>query len=685
MRERRTLSRMVGWFATGLIAAALIAEGSAQIAEAMGPPVLRWYDASTQLKVEQMDRLTGIDVVFAGTSMVWQGFVPDAFTSADASGRTAYNAGLAGGVPVVMEPWLLEEVIPRLQPDVVIWGLSSMDFSTSYGSENLERYRDALSSRTGIFAAVEHFTSRFSALVRYRTVLRRPAALFGSERADIEVSFDSASAILGNDGERLSFEADLGEDRGAQVESRFRDYRIDENDIEAIFRTIKSLEAHGVTVVLVEMPVPERYVELHPEGAIDVARAHEAILAIGDLLDHRVIDLRFGYSDDDFVDYTHLGPDAAADLSTRLAASLAANDGTAPRELVGSEPTPLIETTRRAYATIESLYHPLTGGGPILKIPDHWYGRFGYLHEWNAAWHQEIGTEFDVVFVGSSMMLNAADPRSFTEKDLIRKGNRARPGRFAYNAALPSSYPEDQRLWLESFVLDAFSPSLVVWGLAPRDVQAFDNRPDGGCLAPTAVWDAMQRARARAFEPVPDLADVPWRDLYFGETLTGDADPLARAEMSTLGDRIDYGSGPVIEELPLPEATLARFSLVLQEASPALDDEPANEAAFRICQERLALITDTVGWLKTQGIDVLVIGMPMGDRQALHLPDGWTSVAEANEQIEQAVMAGGAIGFLDLSDALPNRRFTGGAIHLDYEGSIRFTKLVVRGLRRAER
>ena len=72
--------------------------------------------------------------------------------------------------------------------------------------------------------------------MRYRTLLRRPSALFGSEREGIEADFEDAAAILGAGGERRDFVVDFGADRGAQVEARFRNFRIDESDIRAVAR-----------------------------------------------------------------------------------------------------------------------------------------------------------------------------------------------------------------------------------------------------------------------------------------------------------------------------------------------------------------------------------------------------------------------------------------------------------------
>ena len=464
-------------FLLGLLAAVVVTEAAARFTEAAGPPVLRWYDATTQLKVEQMDDLGDADVVFVGTSMVWQGLVPEVFTATDPAARTAYNAGLAGGVPVVMEPWLQEEVVPRLQPDLVVWGLCSMDFSTSYGDDNLDRYRDALDSRIGALAAVEQTAARFSSLVHYRTILRHPSALFGSERDDIEDGFAAAAAILGNGGERLDFEVDTSPDRARQIQARLSNYRIDTTDIDALYRTVSALRDQGIEVVLAEMPIPNRYVFLHPEGAGDTARAHETILAIDDVFDIQIIDLRYGFTDDDFVDFTHLDQSAAAALTTQLTAYLA-NTTLQPSEPEGSDPTPagpqvtapttssgttipglpaesLLDTTNRVIDVNNRLYHHLLGGGDTLSTPAYWTSSD------HAGKHGDMANAvanggFEVVMVGSSLVVNGFDPVLFTELD----------DRTAFDAGLAAVGPERLSIWLES-VLRLTDPELVVYGIAP--------------------------------------------------------------------------------------------------------------------------------------------------------------------------------------------------------------------------
>ena len=126
-----------------------------------------------------MDRRGPTDVVFAGTSMAWQGLDPATFTRIDRTGRSAYNAGLAGGIPGVMEPWLVDEVAPRLEPELLVWGLSTLDLAPAYGEENVAAYQDAPAVASGAMAELDRRAGSVSALVRRRSALRDPAAWWG--------------------------------------------------------------------------------------------------------------------------------------------------------------------------------------------------------------------------------------------------------------------------------------------------------------------------------------------------------------------------------------------------------------------------------------------------------------------------------------------------------------------------
>ena len=163
------LRRPLGILA-GIVLVVVLAELAARVVLTSTPEAIRWYDEAAQLKIEQMDEVERTDVVFAGTSMAWQAFVPSVYD--EATGTTSYNAGLNGGTPDVMERWLLEEVVHRLHPTTVVWGLSSLDLAPNYGDRQREVYDNALATRTGLHADAEQAAAGWSDLIANRTALR---------------------------------------------------------------------------------------------------------------------------------------------------------------------------------------------------------------------------------------------------------------------------------------------------------------------------------------------------------------------------------------------------------------------------------------------------------------------------------------------------------------------------------
>ena len=264
----------------GVLAVVVLAEVGARLVMTQTTDAIRWYDATAQLKVEQMGVRGEVDVVFAGTSMAQQAFVPSVFT--EATGQTAWNAGLAGGTPEVMSPWLLEEVVPRLQPSTVVWGLSSFDLAPAYGPAQAEVYDEALETRDGWLAAADRAVSSGSVLVRNRAVLRSLDALAGAAAHERGVAHAEAERITGSDGERTEQAADVGEQRGRIVAARLADFTPHQADLDLIATTVRSLEADGIDVILVQLPVPDRFRDAHPNGNADHALVGPA-LAVANL------------------------------------------------------------------------------------------------------------------------------------------------------------------------------------------------------------------------------------------------------------------------------------------------------------------------------------------------------------------------------------------------------------------
>ena len=645
MAEPRRPMTIVLRFFIGLLIAVVVAEAGARVAEASGPPALRWYDATTQLKIEQMDALPAdVDVVFAGTSMVWQGFDPDTFTAAD--GRSAYNAGLAGGVPVVMEPWLLDQVIPRARPDLVVWGLSSLDFSATYGADNLERYRDALETRHGMLAAIERATASMSALVGYRTVLRDPGALFGTERDRIEDDFAEAELVLGPAGVRRDFRLDVGEERGSTVAARVADFALDPADLAALARTVEALRADGIDVVFAEMPVPDRFVALHPNRLDDLDRVHRATSALGVELGVPVVDLRSGYTDADFVDFTHLDEDGAHQLTETLVARLA---GAQPDD--EGDPNVIVDLAVLAGAVNDSAYRLLAGLNPAASS-EFWYGaqHYGHLRDLTVA--AAAGDRPEVVFLGSSLMVNAVVPAQFSEAD----------GRSAFNAAIPGTEPAMLDRWIRD-VVPLTEPEVIVWGISPLFFRPVGTDP-AACGPLTEAWATASELRGRVFESVPGAEQFTDEDLLFGVPPV--ADP---PYVSALHDNYRRNF--------TPDGGRTRWPRQSDQAKEKARDALVEAMeTFYVCEPRVDQFLGTVAWLTEQGIDVVLVAMPISDLQATSFPNGRTDIVEILDGISQRAIEAGAVLYLDLSETLGDERFRD-LRHLDKRGAERFTTRLV--------
>lgn len=315
-------------FAAGFVGAVLAVELVARLTLAAADPVvLRWHDQTAALKVDQLDERaeerTDTELVVVGTSMAQQDLDPAILSGA--TGLSSYNAALNGGVPTVMEPWLLGPVLDRVDPEVVVWGLSPLDLSAAYGDSVERAYGDALETRSGWLADTERSAGQISALVSARTVLREPSMLFGDGRDRAAAGLVEAESVLGAEGQRLDFRRALGVDRQREVAGRLTPFAIDRADVVAVIATVRQLRERGTDVVLVELPVPDRFRELYPDGPGQHQTVVDTIRALGQELDVEVIAASVAGPDLGFVDFTHLDQDSAAAFSEAVG-----------RELVGA-------------------------------------------------------------------------------------------------------------------------------------------------------------------------------------------------------------------------------------------------------------------------------------------------------------------------------------------------------------
>jgi hypothetical protein len=298
------------------------------VASRLDPP-LRWQNWETQNKADRIDTLAargGASVVFVGSSMVNAAVDPDAFGRAAHRDRPAFNAAINGADARLVEPWLLDVVVPRLAPETVVIGVSSRDLNDHASHRQFDLFRTSDEGRWAMHHRsppdrLERAAERWSYLVRYRDDLRRPRRLAGHRdplRAVADIGVLGQLHALD-----IYAHADYAVTPHFVREARsdaLHDYSIGGEEVAALRRTVTGLRARGVRVVLLEMPVTEDAIALHPHGAADYARFTARLRDVAGVTEAQLVDLTstFG-STRFFFDPFHLNGSGRAAFTAALA------------------------------------------------------------------------------------------------------------------------------------------------------------------------------------------------------------------------------------------------------------------------------------------------------------------------------------------------------------------------------
>jgi len=320
--------------------AMVVAELAVHVLAPYLPEPLLYTDETTQVKVAQMEEIADdegcVDVAFAGSSMMRDAVDPEVFTGADPDGRTGYNAALDAATPVLLEEWIPEEVVPRLDAQTVVVGITSFDLNDNVrvGGDALDSYGDATLLRDDLMGRMQRPFVRHVDLFRYRNELRNPQVLWDSlgrlRRGDREPRLGPAGieGLIGPRGEGLS-RRDLTW-TGSPALLRFvqaellNDYETGGAQTRAARDLLTELVEDDRSVVLVALPVTADYVAQHPGGRADFDRF---LTAAGDLAQESgagFVDLHDWTTDETlFADTHHLNADGAEALSGELPGLLA--------------------------------------------------------------------------------------------------------------------------------------------------------------------------------------------------------------------------------------------------------------------------------------------------------------------------------------------------------------------------
>jgi hypothetical protein len=339
-RRRFGRSFFVGWL-VGFLVVVLGAEMLVRVSESHLNEPLDYFSRPAQSMVHDMEVLEAhhirSDLTFVGTSMVRRDIdanrleVDGKGTTRLATVKWAHNVALPGAQTTLVERWLLEQVVPRLHPKRVVWGISSLDFNSGRPDHPIDLYNAARATDTGIYAtldrAIEHL-----AISKYRVQLRDPYQVLHTvgntpERFNVPRPLsERATWVLGYAKQSAKDLAKMRRAHALEIRTRqLRNFTIGKAELDAYKHTLKALQAQHIDVAIVIMPVTDGYLSFHPHGAADYLQWKQVVTDIARADGIPVIDLSRSVEGHDFRyfrDYEHLSPAAAHSFTDLLAGKL---------------------------------------------------------------------------------------------------------------------------------------------------------------------------------------------------------------------------------------------------------------------------------------------------------------------------------------------------------------------------
>jgi len=311
----------------------LLAEGLVRATASRLPPPLTWSTAEIQVKDAQINArsragLTG-GVVFLSSSVLDVGLDPAAFAADSGTRLPVYNAAVSGANLEELRWWTDHIVIPELRPRIAVVGVSSREINGNDPQQTMGAHLffasaavRHLSHDETVWEVLERYGDDVSYLFRYRKVLRDPDQIL-HHSTPVQV-------------QKLDFTSPLGQELAlslqhyhntAAVDSLFQatfleHFEISPTQVASLAGLIADLQRSGAQVLLVDVPVTQQYIDLHPAGSIDYA-AYQ--LAIGQVAANADIGFMGGqiWNTSYFADPLHLNETGAQRLAGQLATRLA--------------------------------------------------------------------------------------------------------------------------------------------------------------------------------------------------------------------------------------------------------------------------------------------------------------------------------------------------------------------------
>lgn len=303
-----------------LLVTLLAAEGVARIIAPDLAPVGRWPRADYAGHEAGLGpRAADLDLLVLGSSVVGRDISPDRLR--DLGGpAVGYNYWLAGPPMRSIDLLATDVLLRRVTPPVVVVGLTMREFTDGPSARNhLEALRQspgflAASGRLGWIDRLDDGLQRASVLARHRTEFRDPVQLARNIAAAplVPERLGPDGYMLDRGGDHL---ADEPAAHVAQEEAVMAGYEVNPGDVEALRHLLAELGERGSRVLVVNLPVTERFIAMADDGRADYddylrqvrAAAEEGGAAWLDAMDR-------SWPDHLFADVNHLNDQGAARL-----------------------------------------------------------------------------------------------------------------------------------------------------------------------------------------------------------------------------------------------------------------------------------------------------------------------------------------------------------------------------------
>ena len=238
----------------GVILTVGIAEASLRVFDDRLPPRTNWPTVETDFKFQRLNELAEADVVFLGSSITEAAIDPVQLAQQSRVG-SAFNSGLPFSTPFSNEWWLDEVVLGRLEPAIVVIGL------TAWSGDLGPAHDPLLSAFEGAMAADGESSM---ALLENAGVL---------SEWDSRMTDAGARALLTDRGHQTGY-YDRSIDDAPALQLPHGSAEMPQGEAETVGRMIDQLNQDGIeAIVLIE---PGRYPG--DDGTIDYERYIESVV-----------------------------------------------------------------------------------------------------------------------------------------------------------------------------------------------------------------------------------------------------------------------------------------------------------------------------------------------------------------------------------------------------------------------